>query len=155
VNIENLGDLTAMSASFRTVQAAEAWHQHGDWVNAHPGVLGADIAARFAFASLIGAAEEEDARADVAEARTRLDNVLAGRILLLPSASSVAPARSLSAQRIDQIRAATLSMTCIAGIGGYPALSVPLWEIAGAPIGLCLVGPRFSDLDLLGRAEQF
>lgn len=34
--------------AFRTVQAAEAWAAHGEWIEKHPGALGADIEARFA-----------------------------------------------------------------------------------------------------------
>jgi amidase len=44
-------------------------------------------------------------------------------------------------------------MTCLAGIGGYPALSVPMFEAGGAPVGLCLVGPRHTDLALIDRGS--
>ena len=40
-------------AAFRTVQAYEAWQQHGPWISAHPGGLGADVATRFAAAAAI------------------------------------------------------------------------------------------------------
>jgi Asp-tRNA(Asn)/Glu-tRNA(Gln) amidotransferase A subunit family amidase len=148
-DLVDVGDLAEALAIVRTVQAAEAWRANGDWVTAHPGALGAAVAGRFTAAATVTAAAEADARTALAAARARLDAVLDGRILLLPSASSTAPPRGANAAAIDATRTATLSMTCLAGIGGYPALSVPLLEVDGAPLGLCLVGPRGSDLALI------
>lgn len=154
-DIVDLGEVAELFQLFRTVQQAEAWRQHGDWVTAHPGVLGGDIAGRFALASRVTGAHENKARQDLTAARARLDSVLDGRILLLPSASSTAPARSADATTLEAIRMATLGMTAVAGIGGYPAVSVPMLTVNGAPAGLCLVGPRYSDLALLDIAATF
>jgi Asp-tRNA(Asn)/Glu-tRNA(Gln) amidotransferase A subunit family amidase len=158
VEAVELGDLDAVFAAFRTVQAAEAWRVHGEWITAHPSVLGADIAERFELASRITREEETDARAHLAHARARFDAVLAGRILLLPSASSAAPALDASADAIGTVRAATLRMTAVAGTGGYPAVSAPLLRVPApggtAPVGLCFVGPRGSDLALIDLAAS-
>ncbi|MFC5930045.1 hypothetical protein D6T64_11280 [Cryobacterium melibiosiphilum] len=153
--IIEVGDLTALFAAFRTVQAGEAWSAHGAWVRAHPGALGADVAARFDAASRVTPFQMTDARASLAAHRAALDAALEGRILLLPSTSSTAPDRGASAAEVDAARAATLSMTCLAAIGGYPAVSAPLLEVAGAPLGLGLVGPRHSDLALVDVAARF
>jgi amidase len=151
----DVGDLADALRIFRTVQAAEAWRANGDWVTGHPGALGAAVAGRFEVASRSDPAEEAAARTALGEARARLDAVLAGRILLLPSASSTAPSRWADPATIDRARTSTLTMTSLAGIGGYPALSVPLFEVAGAPVGLCLVGPRHTDLALIDHATGF
>ncbi|WP_382304710.1 AtzH-like domain-containing protein [Herbiconiux sp. UC225_62] len=152
----DLGDLDAAFAAFRTVQAAEAWRVHGQWVAAHPGVLGADIAERFEIASRVTAEEEAEARAESADARARFDAVLEGRILLLPSASSAAPALDAPADVIAAARAATLRMTAVAGTGGYPAVSAPVLRVpdpsGSAPVGLCFVGARGADLALIDLA---
>ncbi|WP_258060885.1 AtzH-like domain-containing protein [Rathayibacter rathayi] len=147
-----LPPVAAMLEAFRLVQAAEAWRSSGGWVAAHPGVLAADVQARFDAASLVEAKAEAVARARVAGFREALDAALDGRVLLLPSTSSVAPALDASAETIDAARTATLGLTCIAGIGGYPALSMPGLSADGAPVGLCLVGPRGADLALLELA---
>jgi amidase len=145
----DVGDLAEALRIFRTVQSAEAWRANGAWVGAHPGALGDAVARRFDDASRVTPEQEAHARSALAAARSTLDAALGGRVLLLPSASSTAPSRGAGAAEVDAARVATLTMTCLAGIGGYPALSVPLWEVDGAPVGLCLVGPRSSDLALV------
>lgn len=147
-----LPPVPGMFEAFRVVQAAEAWASDGAWVAAHPGVLAPDVQARFDAASRIDAEAEASARALLAGFRDALDTALDGRVLLLPSASSVAPALDASPEVIDAARTATLGLTCLAGIGGYPALSVPRLSVGGKPVGLCLVGPRGSDLALLELA---
>ena len=142
----DLGDVDALFETFRTVQGAEAWATHGAWIETHPGALGDDIAARFAWASTITESAEAEARVALAAARLSIERALDGRILLLPSASSVAPSTTADAAAIETTRASTLRLTCIAGITGRPALSVPALTVDGAPVGLCVVGPRFGDI---------
>ncbi len=152
----DLGDLDAVFAAFRTVQGAEAWRQDGEWITTHPGVLAMDVAERFDIASEVTAQQESSARTVLAEARARFDAVLSGRILLLPSASSAAPAVNAPGEDIAVARASTLRMTAVAGTGGYPAVSAPLMRVPSpggtAPVGLCFVGPRGTDLDLIDVA---
>ncbi|GLL14955.1 hypothetical protein GCM10017577_61040 [Pseudonocardia halophobica] len=140
-------------AAFRTVQAYEAWAAHGEWITAHPGALGADVGGRFAAAAAVTVAEADAARATVAEARARLREVLDGAVLVLPSSAGGAPAWGASAAAVESERAGTLRMTCLAGLAGAPAVSVPLLRTAdGRPAGLCLVGAPGTDLDLLRLA---
>ncbi len=64
------------------------------------------------------------------------------------------------ADLIERTRQGTLRLTCIAGLTGRPALSVPMLGVPqpglllDAPVGMCLVGPRFSDLALIASAES-
>ncbi|GAA4695953.1 hypothetical protein GCM10023215_37380 [Pseudonocardia yuanmonensis] len=140
-------------AAFRTLQAFEAWAAHGDWITAHPGALGADVGGRFAAAADVTAAQADAARATIAEARAWLREVLAGAVLVVPSSAGGAPARDSSAAVVEAERAGTLRMTCLAGLAGAPAVSVPLLHTAdGRPAGLCLVGAPGTDLDLLRLA---
>jgi len=156
----DLGDVEHLFETFRTIQAAEAWRSHGDWVTAHPGALSADIAARFAWAATVTPSQEAAARDALAAARSHIEAELGDRVLLLPSASSAAPSTTASAKEIERTRASTLRMTCIAGLTGRPALSVPgltvprPGSLLGAPIGVCLVGPRFSDVALIARGQE-
>jgi len=151
----DLGDADHLFETFRVVQAAEAWATHGAWIEAHPGALGDDIAARFEVASRITPRQEAAARVALAAARLDLERALDGRILLLPSASSTAPSTTADAATIESTRASTLRLTCIAGLTGRPALSVPALAVDGAPVGLCVVGPRFGDLGTITTGAKF
>lgn len=156
----DIGDASELLYIFRSVQAAEAWATHGAWVSAHPGALGPDVAGRFAAAALVTAEQESSARLRLAEARARLDEVLGDRVLLLPSASSIAPSAVTDAATVEATRQGTMRLTSVAGITGRPALSVPLLSVPQsgallpAPVGLCLVGPRHSEIALIALGEQ-
>lgn len=150
----DLGDPDAMVEAFRVTQAAEAWDSDGSWVSRHPDAIGPGTKERFEFAASVTAMQEADAREDLAEHRQRLDERLGDRILLLPSASSAAPRTITKAADLDAVRGATLRLTAIAGITGRPALSVPALRLP-QPAGLCLVGPRGSDVGLIDVAGFF
>jgi len=156
----DLGDSQEFFETFRTVQQAEAWRTHGAWILAHPGALGGDVAGRFELASRVTADQEDAARATLTRLALHLDTVLGDRVLLVPSASSVAPAITADSSLIERTRASTLRMTAVAGITGRPALSAPLLSVAQpgallpAPVGVSLVGPRHSELALIALAES-
>lgn len=139
-------------AAFRTVQAAEAWRTHATWLREHPDALGPDVAARFAFAATVTEDEERSARGVLAEIRTRLDAELEDGVLLMPATPTPAPPNRSEPAALDAIRTATISLTCLAAITGRPALSAPLLQADGLPVGLSLIGPHGADLDLVERA---
>ena len=153
----DLGEPVDAFEAFRVVQGAEAWAQLGPWITAHPDSLSPDIAARFAWARAITPDEVAGAAGAMKEIRRRLDDQLAGRILLLPTTPTPAPSLAASTADLERIRMATLTLTALAPIGGYPAVSAPYLSVptAGrrAPVGLCFVGPRGTDLALIAFAE--
>lgn len=150
----DLGDPTAMFEAFRITQAAEAWDSDGGWVTGRPDAVGAGARERFEFAASVTAQQEAEARAALAAHRDRLDALLGDRVLLAPSASSSAPDVDATADELDAVRGATLRLTVVAGITGRPGLSIPVMNVP-EPVGLCLVGPRGSDLALLDLAALF
>jgi Asp-tRNA(Asn)/Glu-tRNA(Gln) amidotransferase A subunit family amidase len=145
-------DPGAAFVAFRAVQAAEAWRVHGAWIRQHPDALGPDVAARFAWAAEVTAAEQSAARAVLARIRGRFEAELGGDVLLLPTSPAPAPALEEDPAVLDAVRVATIGLTCLAPITGRPALSAPLLETQGLPVGLSLLGPRGTDLDLVARA---
>ncbi|MES2092979.1 MAG: AtzH-like domain-containing protein [Actinomycetota bacterium] len=144
-----LPDIDDLHEIFRTVQSAEAWATHGEWITAHSGALGDEIEARFAFGATVDPETESFARLALELARERIESIVGDRVLLLPSASSIAPSTTADAETIEQVRQSTLRLTCVAGIAGRPALSVPALTVDGAPVGLCLVGPPMTDIALV------
>ncbi|GAA4176933.1 amidase family protein [Gryllotalpicola koreensis] len=148
------GDLAELAELYRITQAREAWLSHGEWIRSHPGALGADIQARFDAASLVTAAEAADARDAVAAFRARLDEQAEGRVLLLPAAASAAPRADAPTTDVEAVRAATMRLTCVAGLTGRPALSAPLMQLDGGPVGLSLIGARNTDVALVELAAS-
>ena len=142
----------ASREAFRTVQAAEAWRTHGEWIREHPDALGPDVASRFSWAATVTTDDERTARKDLDIVRAELDAELGASILILPTTPTAAPPLAADPASIDATRAATIALTCLAAITGRPALSAPLLTVDGLPVGLCLLGPRGSDLELIDRA---
>lgn len=158
-----LPDAADLLGLFRTVQAVQAWRAHGDWITRNPGALGADVAERFRWASTVAPQDAPTGLRTTLAAARELEAALGHRALLLPSASSAAPPRAGAGDGadLDRVRAATMRLTCVAGLTGRPALSVPVLGVeragsrAPAPVGLCLVGPRGSDRALVGLGARW
>lgn len=131
---------------FRVHQAAQAWQSHGGWLRTRLDSLGPDVRGRFEAAAQVGQLEAEHAAVDAAAAGETVRSLLGDRVLVLPSSPTVAP--EIGAD-LGEVRAATLRLTCLAGLGGLPAVNVPLTTAEGRPCGVCLLAPPRRDLDLL------
>ncbi|TQF75273.1 glutamyl-tRNA amidotransferase [Rhodococcus spelaei] len=144
--------LPAAVRDFQTVQGWEAWQANGPWISRHWDSLNPDVRSRFEKAAGYTVTDRDRASVRLAEFAAELDRILGDDLMLLPSASSVAPTRaeaSLGGPVVERARAATFALTCIAGATGRCAVSVPVPTSDGIPVGLCLVGPRGRDLDVL------
>jgi amidase len=149
-----LPDLDELAETLRIVQGAEAHRNHGAWLAAHPGVLGPDVAERFAAAATITAERAAAARDELGRLRTSVRAAVGGRALALPTVPGPAPFRTADGAAVLATRRATLRMTAVAGVGGLPAVTAPLLTVDGAPVGVCLVGPAGGDLDLVDLASE-
>lgn len=141
-----------LAETLRIVQAAEAWRNHGAWVDAHPGAVGDDVAARFAAAATITAEDEALARERLDRLRTRVREAIGPGVLALPTVPGPAPLRTATGDAVQRTRLATLRMTAVAGIGGLPAVSAPFLRVEDAPVGVCLLGPAGSDRAIVALA---
>ena len=139
--------------AFQTLQAWEAWQVHGEWLTGRLDTLGSDVRSRFQRASSITPDEAAQAAGDVARIRLEIRELLGHRVLLLPSASSVAPPVN-DASALDAVRQATMQLTCVAGIAGLPTVSIPVTTADGLPAGAALVGPAGSDRALIALAAE-
>jgi amidase len=141
-------------AAFRGRQLVEAWRAHGEWITTRRPPLGPGVAARFAAAE---AAPERDACAAPAahaEVLAALERVLpAAGALVLPSTATTAPLPELPEAEKEDLRRRTMRLTCLAGLAGAPAVSLPLADCAGLPVGLCLLARPGEDERLLAAAR--
>jgi Asp-tRNA(Asn)/Glu-tRNA(Gln) amidotransferase A subunit family amidase len=146
-------ELTELLAAFRTVQAAEAWASHGDWISAHPGALAADVEARFRYGATADSAAREAAAATIESCRPQVLGVLdSGTWLMLPAAGGPGHARDATDAAKDAWRQATLRRTVLASAFGLPSCVIPGLLNTAAPEGIALVGPPGADRALLYAA---
>ena len=75
-------------------------------------------------------------------------------VLVLPTMPDIAPLRSTSEADLETYRNRATQMLCMAGLSGFPQLSMPLGRREGAPLGLSLLGPAGSDRSLIALAER-
>ncbi|MGY2079577.1 AtzH-like domain-containing protein [Modestobacter sp. SYSU DS0657] len=143
-------DLDEWRVAFQTWQAYQAWAAHGRWLDGRLEVLGADVRSRFAHAATVDAGTAARARAVLDAARAQVRELVGDRVLVLPSAPSVAPPTSTGTT--PENRNATMRLTCLAGIAGLPAVSIPTRTSEGLPAGVCLVAAAGRDRDLLAWA---
>lgn len=148
-----LDELDEWRTAFQTWQAYQAWRSHGEWLDENLDGLGDDVRARFEAASGVDDDAAERARAVLDDARVRVRDLVDDRVLVLPSAPSVAPSISTGATLAD--RNATMRLTCLAGIAGLPAVSIPVRTADGLPAGVCLVAGAGRDRDLLDLVVEY
>lgn len=143
-------ELESWFTAFRTVQSAEAWREHGDFVELPDTHLEPAVTQRFRNGQNVTAEQEADGRAILKEATARLTQLLPpGTVLALPSAAGGAPRVDASPQDLETSRAATLKLTGLASLAGLPALGAPLLKDGTLPLGLCLVAAPHHDRTLL------
>ena len=75
-------------------------------------------------------------------------------VLVLPTMPDIAPLRSEGDAALESYRAHAVQLLCLAGLAGFPQVSLPLGRREGAPLGLSLLGPAGSDLSLVRLAER-
>jgi amidase len=151
----DLTDLPAWREAFIVLQAWEAWQAHGSWLEDRLDTIGADVRSRFERARGITTEAADEARAAVDRARRTIRDRVAERIVVLPSAPTVAPLLGDGlVTQMQTVRASTLALTCLAGIGGLPAVGLPLRTSDRLPCGVCLVAAPGRDRDLLDLAVE-
>ena len=142
--------LDALMQAFRTLQAAEIWQEHAEWITRTKPVFGPGVQQRFDNTARITPAEVSQAQTVRDNLRSRLDTLLTpGTLLCLPSAPTIAPLRNTPIEELEIFRSKSIRMLCIAGLAGTPQVSIPVTTFDGAPLGLSLMMARDSDRRLL------
>lgn len=149
------GELETWRQAYISASAYDAWQCHGDWIGQTRPLFGPAVQGRWEMAQHTSAETARTAREKQDMVRQRVRSLLgADGVAVMASASSVAPRRDASAAAIDEVRARTFRLTCVAGLAGLPQVSMPFTTPAGLPIGVSLLGPAGSDLALIGLATR-
>ncbi|CAN7224555.1 amidase [Variovorax paradoxus] len=150
-----LDSFDAMYWNFRYVQSHEAWLTDGPLIERYAPPLGPGVAERFAWSRGVTDAQIVAGRAFRTSFRSHLAKLLGSDgVLLMPTMPDIAPLRSEGEAGLEDYRNRAIRMLCIAGLAGFPQLSMPLAQRHGAPLGISLLGPAGSDRALIGLAER-
>ncbi len=138
---------------YRVLQGAEVKASLGDWITRTKPRFGACIAPRFADALAISTEQVGYWQPHRARYAARLQALLQpGCALVLPSTPGPAMALNSDGPARGAFYRAALCLTSIAGHAGLPALSLPLAELAGCPLGLSIIAGPGQDEALLAFA---
>lgn len=150
-----LDDLDAMYWHFRHIQGREAWLTDGPLIERFKPPLGPGVAERFEWSK--GVTDEQFASGTAYRARfvAHLAALLGNDgVLVLPTLPDIAPRCSNDVATLERYRNRSIQLLCVAGLSGFPQLSMPLGQRLGAPLGLSLLGPAGSDRSLVSLAER-
>jgi amidase len=141
-------------SAFRGRQLVEVWRAHGEWIESRRPPLGPGVAARFAAARATPQSDAVPAGAARSEVLEALDRVLPpGAALVLPATATTAPLPTLPSAEKEDLRVRTMRLTCVAGLAGAPAVSLPLATAGDLPVGVSLVARPGQDEPLLAAAR--
>lgn len=145
----------AMYWNFRYIQAHEAWLTDGPLIERFAPPLGPGVAERFVWSRNVTQEQVVGARSFRAKFREKLAALLgADGVLVMPTMPDIAPLRTEGDAGLETYRNRAIQLLCIAGLSGFPQISLPLARREGAPLGLSLLGPAGSDRALLALAER-
>lgn len=145
----------AMYLAFRYIQGREAWLTYGPLISRHSPPLGSGVAGRFAWSRKVTDAQVCAARLFRTAFRDELAALLGNDgVLLMPTMPDVAPLRNAREHTQETYRAQAMRLLCIAGLSGFPQVTLPMAQRLGAPLGLSLLGPPGSDRSLIALAER-
>lgn len=151
----NLARLNTAS-TFRVLQGAEIWQQHGAWISTHNPDIADDIKVRFDWCKTLSASEINQAKEQQAHIVAHLNMLFTKYdVLVIPTTPGIAPRCDADDETLANDRNALLSLTAIAGLTGLPQLHLPLFTLHNAPCGLSLVGKKDSDIALIKLAKAF
>ncbi len=151
------GGLEAWVHKLRAILIGEAWASHGAWIESAEPDLGPEIARNFDAHGMVSDEDLAAAKRAKGDFRQQLAALLGGpeTLLCLPTAPSIAPLLSASAEALAKQRLRVHGLTCTAGLSGFPQVTLPLGEVEGCPVGLSLIAAAGQDRMLLAFAEAF
>lgn len=149
-----LPDLETAYWDFRYIQGYEAWQTQGKNIEVNHLVLGPDVASRFGWSKTVTYEQYELSLANREAFRDAWEAILGNHILIMPTVPGAAPLREASGDAIEQERQLAHHILDIAVLCQWPQVNIPLAEVEGAPLGISLMGPAGSDMELIRLAAK-
>lgn len=150
-----LDDFDTAYWNFRYIQGHEAWAVNGAMIERFCPPLGPGIAERFAWSKTVTDEQLRAASAYRERFKKHLADLLGtDGVLVMPTVADIAPLTTDGGDQLESYRNRSIQMLCLAGLSGFPQISLPLGHRLGAPLGLSLLGPAGSDLSLVSLAQR-
>ncbi len=150
-----LDDVDTMYWRFRHIQGREAWMVNGPLIERFCPPLGPGVAERFAWSKTVTDAQLAEATVYRERFKKHLTDLLgADGVLVMPTLPDIAPLCGDGGEAMESYRNRSIQMLCIAGLSGFPQITLPLGQRLGAPLGLSLLGPAGSDVSLVKLAQR-
>ncbi len=142
--------LSVWQRAQRVLQGSEAYATFAPWLDACNPRLAFSVARALVQGAAMSETERTAAGLMRQEARARLRHLLPpGTVLCLPTTPFPAPPKDLPLRALMPLRERISCLTSHGGLTGVPQVSIPGATVAGAPVGLSIVGGRNTDLALL------
>lgn len=155
VKVSNEG-LDKWSELFRNKQGIEIWGEHGSWIQEVKPTFGPGISERFQWASTLENGKLNEFENKQMHIKKQLSDLLKGNgLLVIPTTPGEAPLKKLSLEAMEKYRSKTMQLTCIAGLSGFPQVTIPIAKKDGFPIGLSFIANQMLDVKLLKWVKNF
>jgi amidase len=154
VNAETAIDLGLAQAAFNTILRREAYETNADLLHNCPGSLDPTIRERLRSGESITPRELSQAKDFRAELKDRVGALLSDNaFLLMPTLPTIVPHRDAPQSELDEFRARSISYCCIAGLCGFPQLSVPISSPETGTLSFSVIGIGGADRRALAAAR--
>lgn len=142
--------LTECAQLFRYIQGIEIWQQHGAWIEEAEPQFAQAIAERFLWTKTLDASMYDELKYQQQLFTQQLSQLLGQHTLLvIPTTPSVAPLKGASGEALERVRTQTMKLSCIAGLSGFPQVTIPMKNAQGLPIAVSFIANRGADRALL------
>lgn len=139
--------------TFRYFQGWEVWESYGGWYNKYHPFITKPVLERVLWTSTITRNQYLEAFERRKPIIERIDSIVAdGGLLLIPTASSVAPLKSISDEDMGHLRGQLMKTLVLSPLSGCPQLTMPLVEMEDVPLGISIIGARGNDLTMCNWA---
>jgi len=158
--VAEIGEIELAVPTDRTLQAAESYAYHAEFVARSPELYQAETLRRIRTGEKIFAPEVEERRRELKQVRSEISRVFEDiDVLVTPTTPIVAPALAELKESPDLLRPRELALlrnTRPFNVWGLPAISVPCgFTKADLPIGLQIAGPHWAESRVLQVAHAY
>ncbi|MBX9694861.1 MAG: amidase [Cyanobacteria bacterium] len=139
---------------FNTIRSREAWGKYGEWIEKEQPNLSKAVRNRLEEGKSISAEDDRLARELKLTSTQYLDELVARHgVLCFPTTWGLPPDVNSAQDDLAMNRKRNLQHTIFSVVSGLPEITVPVQIRSDVSLGLSLLGPRGSDMQLLNLAS--